>query len=108
MIADTFYGGSALQPPIQRPRGGAASGRAWERAAAEDAGVLGLEVLTDATLSGDGSIQSQWLRMGASHGDEVPKCLAALGHTLGRFLVRTFSTPPYRRGLASPNPKIQS
>ena len=39
MIADTFYGGSALQPPIQRPRGGAASGRVWERAAAEDAGV---------------------------------------------------------------------
>ena len=58
MTADTFYGGSALLPPIQRPRGGAASGRAWERAAAEDAGVKGLEVLIDATLFGDGSIQS--------------------------------------------------
>ena len=98
MIADTFYGGSALPPPIQRPRRSAASGRAWKRAAAEDAGVKGLEVLIDATLFGDGSIQSRWLRMGASHGDEVPKCLAALGHTLGTSLVRTFSTPPYRRG----------
>ena len=50
MTADTFYGGSALPPPIQRPRRSAASGRVRERAAAEDAGVKGLEVLIDATL----------------------------------------------------------
>ena len=102
MIADTFCGGSAMQPPVQRPRRSAASGRVRERAAAEDAGVKGLKALIDAPLFGDGSIQSEWLRMGASHGDEVcevlPGGLAALGHTLGTFLVRTFSTPPYRRG----------
>ena len=28
---------------------------------------------------GDGSIQSEWLRMGASHGDEVWKCYRRLG-----------------------------
>ena len=108
MTADTFYGGSALSPPIQRPRRSAASGRAWKRAAAEDAGVKGLEALIDATLFGDGSIQSRWLRMGASHGDEVPKCLAALGHTLGTSLVRTFSTPPLPKRLGKPKSEIQS
>ena len=50
MIADTFYGGSALPPPIQRPRRSAASGRVWERAAAEDAGIKGLKALTDTPL----------------------------------------------------------
>ena len=50
MIADTFYGGSAVQPSVQRPRRGAASGRVRERAAAEDAGIKGLKALTDAPL----------------------------------------------------------
>ena len=51
-----------------------------------------MEVLIDATLFGDGSIQSRWLRMGASHGDEVCDVLGRIGPTLGTSLVRTFST----------------
>ena len=60
---------------------------------------------------GDGSIQSEWLRMGASHGDEVWKCYRRLGR-IGPYPGKVpgthiFYTPLPKR-LGKPKSEIQS
>ena len=67
-----------------------------------------MEVLIDATLSGDGSIQSQWCYGWApAMGMRSVKCLAALGQPWERPWYAHFYTPLPKR-LGKPKSEIQS